>query len=203
MYDYTERNRKIKYQKASWAQVKTAAREQWPSILATLIPGITEKQLSGKPSPCPACGGKDRFQFTDEGRGCYICRHCADTSRGFPNGFSLIAACLGISENEAKDLVGNYLGLNGMEALNLRPINPTYQKKSLEGQPKPQEKPTRSSEEIKEIALSILANCDNKLPVYLKNKGFTTTDHAVNRCRFQLPNSKQYIPEGALVLPIC
>ena len=53
-----------------------------------------------------------------------------------------------------------------------------------------------------EIALSILANCDSGLPVYLKNKGFTTTGHAVNKSRFQLPNSKQYVPEGALVLPI-
>lgn len=189
--------------KASWSQVKAAAYGQWQAILATLIPGITQKQLSGNPAPCPACGGHDRFQYVDEGRGTWHCRKCADTSRGgFPNGFSLIAAFRGISESEAKDMVGDYLGLNGMETPIPQPIKPAYQKKSFEEQTQPQAKPTRTPAEIKTIALSILANCDNGLPGYLKNKGFTTTDHAVNRCRFQLPNSKQFVPAGALVVPV-
>ncbi|MDI5829610.1 hypothetical protein MJN51_36035, partial [Salmonella enterica subsp. enterica serovar Kentucky] len=27
-------------------------------------------------APCPACGGKDRFRFDDNGRGSFICNQC-------------------------------------------------------------------------------------------------------------------------------
>jgi len=194
----------IKPRKATWTQVKAAAHGQWPAILAALVPGITSKQLEGKPAPCPACGGDNRFQFTDEGRGCYICRHCADTSRGFPDGFTLIAACLGISDNEAKDLVGDYLGLNGMEATprpNPLRSTPANQEKSLKP-PHQDDKPQRTPEEIKSTARAIIDNCERGLPVYLKNKGYTSTHHLVNRSHFQLPNSKQFVPAGAFVIPI-
>ena len=50
--------------------------------------------------------------------------------------------------------------------------------------------------------MAILANCDKGLPEYLKNKGFTSTDYEVNRSRFNLPNSKQFVPEGAWIIPI-
>ena len=94
-----------------------------------------------------------------------------------------------------------YLGLSGKSKSNpmTKIPNPAYQEKTLQ----PQETPIRTPEEIKNTAVAILKNCHNKgLPGYLKNKGYTTTDHEVNKSRFQLPNSKQFVPVGALVLPI-
>ena len=99
--------------KASWSQVKAAAYGQWQAILATLIPGITQKQLSGNPAPCPACGGHDRFQYVDEGRGTWHCRKCADTSRGgFPQWLFLIAASSWYIRERSK---GHGRGLSGFK----------------------------------------------------------------------------------------
>lgn len=50
-------------------------RNRWPSILAGL--GVDEKTLSKRNCPCPFCGGKDRFRFTDfEGLGMWTCNVC-------------------------------------------------------------------------------------------------------------------------------
>jgi putative DNA primase/helicase len=52
-----------------------ATRGRWPSILAEL--GVDDKTLSKRNAPCPFCGGKDRFRFTDhEGLGLWICNVC-------------------------------------------------------------------------------------------------------------------------------
>lgn len=50
-------------------------RGQWPGILKAL--GVEDWILSGKHGPCPGCGGKDRFRFTDhDGAGLYVCNQC-------------------------------------------------------------------------------------------------------------------------------
>lgn len=52
-----------------------ATRGRWPSILTEL--GVDEKTLSKRNVPCPFCGGKDRFRFTDhEGMGLWLCNVC-------------------------------------------------------------------------------------------------------------------------------
>lgn len=61
-----------------------AARGRWREILPKL--GIARKFLRGRQMPCPACGGKDRFRFTDKNRdGMYFCNQC-----GAGNGFTLL-----------------------------------------------------------------------------------------------------------------
>src|SRR3546814_2638776 len=41
---------------------------RWPSILPQF--GISPSYLTGKQTPCPTCGGKDRFRFDNkDGRG--------------------------------------------------------------------------------------------------------------------------------------
>jgi putative DNA primase/helicase len=53
------------------------ARGRWPSILSAL--GVGSKYLTGKNVPCPMCGGKDRFRFTDWNQsGRYICNQCGN-----------------------------------------------------------------------------------------------------------------------------
>src|SRR3546814_303448 len=48
---------------------------RWPSILPQF--GISPSYLTGKQTPCPTCGGKDRFRFDNkDGRGTYYCNKC-------------------------------------------------------------------------------------------------------------------------------
>lgn len=55
--------------------VRDAAAGKWPGLLLGF--GLTERQLSGRHCPCPACGGNDRFRFDDkDGRGTWFCSHC-------------------------------------------------------------------------------------------------------------------------------
>ena len=52
-----------------------AAHGRWREILPAL--GISTNLLNGKHQPCPMCGGKDRFRFTDvNGEGDYFCSQC-------------------------------------------------------------------------------------------------------------------------------
>ena len=76
---------------------------RWQSVLADF--GITVDTKPGK--PCPACGGKDRFHYTDKHRnGTYICRHC--TPEG-SDGVGLIAKVKGIDRKQAyKDIATRY-----------------------------------------------------------------------------------------------
>ena len=63
--------------------------------------GLTEKQLSGKHSPCPVCGGKDRFRlYTNAENGRWNCNQCG----GGP-GMKLLMSMTGRSFHEiASDL---------------------------------------------------------------------------------------------------
>lgn len=48
-------------------QVSEAARGRWPDVLSLMgidVPDSPRAQVG-----CPACGGKDRFRFDDDGRG--------------------------------------------------------------------------------------------------------------------------------------
>jgi putative DNA primase/helicase len=71
-------------------EARQRARGRWTEILRGL--GVDERILSRRNGPCPLCGGKDRFQYTDKfGEGNYHCRHC-----GAGGGFKLLQAALGI-----------------------------------------------------------------------------------------------------------
>ena len=54
--------------------ITAKATGQWESIIFSLS-GV--KLAKNKHSPCPICGGKDRFRFDDrDGRGTWICNQC-------------------------------------------------------------------------------------------------------------------------------
>lgn len=66
------------------SDVRQRAVGKWLGILSNL--GIADDVLSGKHGPCPFCGGKDRFRFTDhEQQGRYFCSQC-----GSGSGFDLL-----------------------------------------------------------------------------------------------------------------
>ena len=81
------------------------SRNRWQEILQRL--GIDQSLLNGKHAPCPMCGGKDRFRFTNHnGDGKYFCNQCGNGS-----GWDLAAEITGMSKSavaqEIKEMVGD------------------------------------------------------------------------------------------------
>ena len=76
-------------------QAAELARGRWPDLLAHF--GIERHHLTGKHTPCPICGGRDRFRFDDkDGRGTFYCSHC-----GSGDGFALLGLVKGWLFREA------------------------------------------------------------------------------------------------------
>lgn len=81
------------------------AHGRWREILPAL--GIGGEFLSGKHGPCPACGGTDRFRFTDRnGDGDYFCSQC-----GAGKGLGLLMKVSGMdfktAVNRIDEIIGN------------------------------------------------------------------------------------------------
>lgn len=61
----------------------------------------------GKHKPCPHCGGKDRFRFSDlSGNGEYYCNQCS-----YGDGFDLVMKIFGCTFIESVQKVANILGV--------------------------------------------------------------------------------------------
>jgi putative DNA primase/helicase len=57
------------------SEVRKVAAGKWRGLLVSL--GIEAKFLVKRNGPCPMCGGKDRWRFTDfESAGCWVCNQC-------------------------------------------------------------------------------------------------------------------------------
>ncbi|HEC26708.1 MAG TPA: hypothetical protein ENI67_04780 [Gammaproteobacteria bacterium] len=83
---------------------------KWTWILSSL--GLSDRQLSNKHGPCPACGGKDRYRFDNKNsEGTYYCNQC-----GPGNGWSLIKKLYHCSFNEALRMVDKLTGTPKYEA---------------------------------------------------------------------------------------
>lgn len=92
-------------------EVRTAAAGRWEGIHRAL--GIQLATTSHtKHTPCPGCGGKDRFRldatYQDTGR--WICGGGGDTQAG--DGFSLLGHVFGWTPLEQLKAVADYLGLS-------------------------------------------------------------------------------------------
>ena len=84
---------------------KRGAKGRWRDIFVSA--GIEESLLVKPNRPCPLCGGRDRFSFTDKYEvGNYLCRHC-----GHGDGFELLSRFLGISVFDALETVERFCGL--------------------------------------------------------------------------------------------
>jgi putative DNA primase/helicase len=80
------------------------ARHHWPEILPML--GVEARFLTGRHGPCPMCGGKDRFRFTDkDGDGWYYGNQCGPGS-----GLLLLRRLHGWDHAEACHQVDEVLG---------------------------------------------------------------------------------------------
>jgi len=83
----------------------SAAHGRWREILCAV--GIDSKFLRKKNGPCPICGGKDRWSYTDRhGDGDYICRSC-----GAGKGVQLVSRFKGCdfatAAREVDGIIGN------------------------------------------------------------------------------------------------
>jgi putative DNA primase/helicase len=59
----------------TYTPLQERARGRWLTILPAL--GIDRRFLNRKNGPCPMCGGKDRWRFTDiDGKGTWWCNNC-------------------------------------------------------------------------------------------------------------------------------
>lgn len=84
--------------------VRDVARGKWRGILPQL--GVLDEFLSGKHGPCPICGGKDRFRFTDyQGSGGWICNQC-----GSGDGIGLLMKLRNVDFREAAKLIEGIAG---------------------------------------------------------------------------------------------
>lgn len=90
----------------SISHLRTLACGRWPEILVSL--GLPLESLNKKAKPCPACGGKDRFSFTDRrGGGSFVCR---GLDRQGGDGFELVMHYLQCDLQGALAAVADALG---------------------------------------------------------------------------------------------
>lgn len=83
---------------------KDALRGRWQDILMSL--GLPASFLKKKHGPCPFCGGKDRYRFTDRnGDGGWICNQC-----GSGDGIALAMQYLNIDFIELKNRILPLIG---------------------------------------------------------------------------------------------
>ena len=88
----------------------------WPAILAQL--GVPEQHLSKTNGPCPGCGGKDRYFFSNKfGHGDWFCRKCSPTVNGKQrggDGFALLQLVRGWDFKTARERVLEAAGLSSI-----------------------------------------------------------------------------------------
>ena len=90
-------------------------RSRWREILPAL--GVDTGFLRGAHTPCPLCGGKDRFRFNDwHGKGRWLCNHCTPNGG---DGFNLLQRLHGWNFAETADQIRGVLG-GGFERLPIR-----------------------------------------------------------------------------------
>jgi putative DNA primase/helicase len=90
---------------------RSRARGRWRSILTAF--GVPERLVDGKHHPCPFCGGKDRFRFTDyQGSGGYICNQC-----GTGSGFDLLMKIKGWDFKMAAGEIDRIIGSCGADVV--------------------------------------------------------------------------------------
>ena len=86
-------------------RVSEEARDRWPDVLSLMgidVPASPRAQVA-----CPACGGKDRFRFDDDGRGAHFCNAC-----GAGDGLELVKKVNNCDTTRAAQLVADALGMN-------------------------------------------------------------------------------------------
>lgn len=140
--------------------VRQAAANRWPVVLTAI--GIPAKVLrNSKNQPCPGCGGHDRFQFLDHGRGRFVCRGIEGQGG---DGFRLVMHLLNCDFKTALQAVADALGHAQAESPHRIRVEPTK---------------VLAAEEWRRKRISEIWNCARTIqkedPVsrYLEHRGLT------------------------------
>lgn len=143
--------------------VKAKAQGLWAD---TIFPRFNIDVRFKKKTPCPACGGRDRFRYDDKnGNGDYICQHC-----GAGDGISLIQKVTGLTFPEALSEVAAIVGLDATS--NITDADREKWRKEKELRDKEQRELERKLQEnIARKAESAFRNAyQGEFSLYLKNK---------------------------------
>lgn len=157
----------------SVSELRAAARGRWKEILAAL--GIPPDSLTKQNKPCPACGGTDRFSFTDSNEsGAFVCRAL---ERQGGDGFELVMHWLGCDFRSALAKVAEVLGKSGNA--------PTAKREAA--------KPREQMRDDGELLRALWEEASPVIPEdpagrYLTGRGLTLASFpAVLRCHFGIP----------------
>ncbi|WP_023639908.1 TOPRIM and DUF927 domain-containing protein [Dickeya zeae] len=159
-------------------EVTRSAVGRWPDVLALL--GITVPDNARQHAPCPACGGKDRFRFDDDGRGAHFCNQC-----GAGDGLELVQKVRQCDITAAARLVADVLGMAaGAPAPDTRQHD-TRQSPSADEQTRTAEKARRFAARLKKLT----AQAQSGESAYLAGKGLTGLSYPL-------------LPDGTLLLTL-
>ncbi|GAB2938927.1 primase-helicase zinc-binding domain-containing protein [Hafnia psychrotolerans] len=135
----------------------SAAKGRWPQLLPLL--GI-DVAINGHHSPCPLCGGKDRFRFDNlAGRGTWVCNQC-----GAGDGLTLVEKALAVN---TKDAAGKVAAILSNEQTVLSPV---------EHPVNTQEKEAARSKAIERAKELIRSACKQTGNAYLTTKAWSDKD---------------------------
>lgn len=143
--------------------IKRAAEGKWMDLI---FPRFGIDVQWKKKTPCPACGGCDRFRFDDKnGNGDYFCQHCQGG-----DGLDLIGKCTHLSFPEVVKEVGAILGLD--DSSKITDADREKWRKEREYREKEQrELEQKMRENIARKAESTFRNAyQGEFSLYLKNK---------------------------------
>ncbi|TBM15627.1 DUF927 domain-containing protein [Hafnia paralvei] len=161
-------------------EVTAAATNRWPEILDFI--GVNIPASPRTHTACPACGGKDRFRFDDNGRGSHFCNQC-----GAGDGLDLIAKVRCCDITTAAQLAADALGIDYRTA---KMQEVTSQRKSLsatKGQKSAldQEQHTKFADRYRKLGQKVTFG---ESP-YLQSKGLEGFTFSI-------------LPDGGLLLPL-
>lgn len=161
-------------------EVTAAATDRWPDILGFI--GVSVPASPRTHTACPACGGKDRFRFDDNGRGSHFCNQC-----GAGDGLDLIAKVRCCDITTAAQLAADALGIDYRTA---EMPEVTSQRKSLPATKVPksaleQEQHTKFADRYRKLGQKVTFG---KSP-YLQSKGLEGFTFSI-------------LPDGGLLLPL-
>lgn len=161
-------------------EVTAAATDRWPDILGFI--GVSVPASPRTHTACPACGGKDRFRFDDNGRGSHFCNQC-----GAGDGLDLIAKVRCCDITTAAQLAADALGIDYRTA---EMPEVTSQRKSLptpKGQKSAldQEQHTKFADRYRKLGQKVTFG---ESP-YLQGKGLEGFTFSI-------------LPDGGLLLPL-
>jgi putative DNA primase/helicase len=89
------------------SEIAKRCQGKWPSIFLATGVGLTEKALNGRDAPCPICGGKDRFRFSNkDGFGTWYCHGCREGG----DGVKLVMLVKGVDFRGAARLIEGVIG---------------------------------------------------------------------------------------------